>query len=281
VKRAGLALSAGLLIAVSASPARATTKKECARAYEQTQSLRSEGELAAARDEALVCSREDCPRVVRADCATWLAEIERSLPTVVLVVRDEAGEEIADVRVLEGEAVLRERLDGKAMPLDPGPHVLRFERPGSSPVERRVMVHEGDKLVRVEASFGAEGASATAPGAEGAAKGGGAPVGAYVLGGVGIVGASVAVTLGILALNERASLRETCAPGCAEGDVDRVRTKLVAADVVGGVSLGAIAAGVILLVAAPSERSAKTSAAMRFEIGPTPGGAFLGVRGAF
>jgi hypothetical protein len=279
VKGARLAVSAAILLA--ASPSGATTKQECAAAYEQTQALRGEGALSAAREQALICSRDDCPRVVRADCAAWLGEIERSLPTVVFVVRDEKGDEIADVRVTDGGKPLREKLDGKAVPLDPGAHVLRFEREGSAPVERKVMVHEGDKLVRVEASFKAEAKPEALPPPAPEAKGKGAPVGAYVLGGVGIVGLGVAATLGILALGERSDLEKTCAPDCAQGDVDAIRTKLLAADITGGVSIAAIGVATVLLLTAKSGDGPQKGAAPRLEVGPTVGGAFVGVRGAF
>ncbi|UQA63009.1 hypothetical protein [Polyangium aurulentum] len=280
----GACLVAAAAILLAASPSGATTKKECAAAYEQTQALRGEGALSAAREQALVCSRDDCPRVIKGDCATWLAEIERSLPTVVFVVRDERGDEIVDVRVTDGGKPLRDKLDGKAVPLDPGAHVLRFEREGSAPIERKVMVHEGDKLVRVEASFKPGGESAEeepeAPSSSAGSKGG-APVGAYVLGGVGILGLGVAATFGILALGDRADLKDTCAPQCAQGDVDAIRTKLLVADITGGVSIAAIGVATVLLLTAPSGKEPKKDAMPRIDVGPMVGGAFVGVRGAF
>lgn len=281
MKGARFAVAAAILFA--ASPAGATTKQECATAYEQTQALRGEGSLSAAREQALICSRDDCPRVIKVDCATWLGEIERSLPTVVFVVRDERGEEIADVRVTDGGKPLRDKLDGKAVPLDPGAHVLRFERESAAPIERKVMVHEGDKLLRVEASFAPAETPADGepPPPPASAPRKGAPVGAYVLGGAGFLGLGVAATFGILALRDRADLRETCAPRCAQGEVDAIRTKLLVADITGGVGIAAIGVATVLLLTAPSGKEPKKDAAPRLEVGPTVGGAFVGVRGAF
>ncbi|MRG98451.1 hypothetical protein [Polyangium spumosum] len=260
-----------------AAPATATTKQECAASYEQTQSLRKEGKLAAAQEAALVCSRKDCPRVVRGDCAEWLAEIEKSLPTVVLVARDEKGEETADVRVFEGDALVRERLDGKAMPMDPGEHTLRFEREGAAPVTRKVIVHEGDKLVRIEASFVKETKAADETPGE---KRGRVPVLPLVIGGIGVVGLGVAGTIGLLGLSQKSDLEDSCAPRCAPGAVDPVRTKLLVADITAGASLALLGTAAVLWLTADSSDE-KKSAMPRVEFAPTIGGGFLSLRGAF
>ncbi|MDI1443402.1 hypothetical protein [Polyangium sp. 6x1] len=260
-----------------ATPASATTKKECVASYEQTQSLRKDGKLAQAREAALVCSHNDCPRVVRGDCTEWLAEIEKSLPTVVLAARDEKGDETADVRVFEGDKLVRERLDGKAMPMDPGEHVLRFERDGAEPVTRKVIVHEGDKLVRIEASFLKEPKAPEAPPAD---KGSGVPVAPIVLGGVGILGLGAAGVIGLLALSAKSDLEASCAPNCVAADVDPIRTKLLAADITAGASLALLGTAAVVYFASGSRDDTK-SAMPRIEFAPTIGGGFLSLRGAF
>ncbi|MDI1428850.1 hypothetical protein [Polyangium sorediatum] len=263
-----------------AAPASATTKKECVASYEQTQSLRKEGKLAQAREAALVCSDNTCPRVVRGDCAEWLAEIEKSLPTVVLVARDDKGDETADVRVFEGDKLVRDRLDGKAMPMDPGEHVLRFERDGAEPVTRKVIVHEGDKLVRIEASFKKE-PKAPEPSPEDE-KGSGVPIAPIVIGGVGLLGLGAAGVIGLLALSAKSDLEASCAPRCTDAAVDPVRTKLLAADITAGASLALLgAAAVVYFVSKPKPTDEQKSAMPRLEFAPTIGGGFVGLRGTF
>lgn len=260
-----------------AAPASATTKKECVASYEQTQSLRKEGKLAAAQEAALVCSHDDCPRVVRKDCTEWLAEIEKSLPTVVLMARDEKGDETADVRVFEGDKLVRDRLDGKAMPMDPGEHVLRFERDGAEPVTRKVIVHEGDKLVRIEASFKKE---PKAPEDKHAENGRGLPILPIVIGGVGLIGLGTAGVIGLLAFSEKSDLEESCAPRCTAASVDAVRTKFLVADVTAAASVAILgAAAIVYFTSVPSDE--KKSAMPRLQFAPTIGGGFLSLQGTF
>ncbi|MDC3955983.1 hypothetical protein [Polyangium jinanense] len=260
-----------------AAPASATTKKECVASYEQTQSLRKEGKLASAQEAALVCSHNDCPRVVRKDCTEWLAEIEKSLPTVVLVARDEKGDETADVRVFEGDKLVRERLDGKAMPMDPGEHVLRFERDGAEPVTRKVIVHEGDKLVRIEASFKKE---PKAPEEKPAEKGSGVPIAPIVIGGVGILGLGAAGVIGLLGLSAKSDLEASCAPRCTDAAVDPIRTKFLAADITAAASVVLLGTAAVVYFTSGS-RDEQKSAMPRIEFAPTIGGGFLSLRGAF
>src|SRR5262245_12836867 len=64
-----------------------TDIRACASAYEQGQRLRKQGALRAAREEVVLCASDSCPAALRDDCMQWLREIERALPTVVLVAR--------------------------------------------------------------------------------------------------------------------------------------------------------------------------------------------------
>ena len=50
--------------------------------------------------------------------------------------------------------VVEERLDGKAVPIDPGEHVVRFETAGANPgQEAELLVTQGEKNRKVVASF--------------------------------------------------------------------------------------------------------------------------------
>ena len=110
----------------------ADDKQLCVSAYEETQSLRKEGQLRKARERVLTCVQESCPAVVRKDCAQWLPEIEASIPTIVFEVRGPSGGETSDVRVFFDGQLLAERLDGKAIAVEPGEHTFRYELIGAS-----------------------------------------------------------------------------------------------------------------------------------------------------
>ncbi len=104
----------------------------CLSAFDQAQSLRSGGKLLAARKQLEICAADSCPEVVTSKCFPWLEEVTASLPSIVIAARDHTGADVVDVRVLSGEVVLADKLDGRPILLDPGAHKLRFERPGSS-----------------------------------------------------------------------------------------------------------------------------------------------------
>ena len=113
-----------------------------------------------ARDQLKICIRDACPTFVRNECTEWLAEVEASLPTVVLAAR-RGDQDLDEVRVTMDGHPIADRLTGTAIPLDPGTHVFRFELEGSPPIEQRVLVRVGEKNRRVAVSFGAETADNT------------------------------------------------------------------------------------------------------------------------
>ncbi len=117
----GSPLLVALAIAFAARGAGATpTRAECVSASEDAQLMRIKGQLRAARANLLVCSQDDCPKIVKQDCTGWLDEVDRAIPTVVLGARDARGQDLTDVHVAMDGTSLALRLDGKAIPVDPG-----------------------------------------------------------------------------------------------------------------------------------------------------------------
>jgi hypothetical protein len=49
-----------------------------------------------------------------------------------------------------------EKLDGTALEVEPGPHVLHFEYKNETPIDRRVDVPEGEKSLMVRVRFAGE-----------------------------------------------------------------------------------------------------------------------------
>ena len=284
----------------------AQTKEECVAAYDQTQSLRRDGQLRKARERVLACAQDACPAVVKKDCAQWLPEIEASIPTVVFEARDASGADTSDVRVLFDGAPLKDRLDGKAVPVDPGQHTFRYELTGgagANPIEEKIVIREGDKNRKLAISFGGGGGTSgtvtgdTAGETGGDDGGGKIPVAAWVLGGVGIVGIGLFATFGIMGLNQKSDAEapkpEGCAPDCSDDEVSSIRTKLILADVslaVGVVSLGV---ATYLAVSGLSKGSSSNSTARvnakvanevrwrGFDVTPTRGGAYGALHGSF
>jgi len=119
-------------------------KQECVAAYDAGQKFKLKDQLVAAQQQFLVCAQAACPEVVSGDCARWLSEVDARLPTVVRA-RTRSGKELVDVRVSVDGQLLKERLDGKALAMDPGVRTFNWEAPGLEPQQQTVVVHEGAK----------------------------------------------------------------------------------------------------------------------------------------
>lgn len=214
--------------------ASADSKQECAAAYVKTQSLRDNGQLRDARKQAIACSATTCSAYVVKDCTRWLAEIDASLPTVVFTAKNAAGADTLAVRVTVDGQPVTERLDGKAVALDPGEHVVRFEMAGAEAVEQKVMIQQGEKNRKLAASFPKAPPSplpvpppvapppkvlatqkpvdvpnpVDAP--QPALRSGGVPVWAWISGGLGVVALGVGAGFGVSALKAQSELTSKC-----------------------------------------------------------------------
>jgi hypothetical protein len=198
-----------------APPARAAepTKTQCIDANEAAQPLRKAGKLRAAEERLLVCVRPSCPAVVRDDCAQRLTELRAAEPTVVFVVKDESEHDLTAVHVTVDGVDLTTKLDGSAIPVDPGEHLFVFDADGRLKEARTLMLNEGEKgrherivLVAPVVETTAPPAPAKAPEPEPSAEPPPPPgrtqrqVG-IALGGVGLAGVVVSSIVGIAAKN--------------------------------------------------------------------------------
>ena len=139
-------LGLGILGAGSGSAlADEPSKLECVQANEAAQSLRQSGKLHDARAQLLVCVATSCPAPVRSDCAERLKEVDKTMPTIIFDVKDKDGIALTAVAVASDGAPLVARLDGTALPVDPGEHVFRFSSEGLPPLERKLVIREGEK----------------------------------------------------------------------------------------------------------------------------------------
>ncbi|MFO0737495.1 MAG: hypothetical protein U0270_16505 [Labilithrix sp.] len=191
----------------------APTKEQCIDADTEAQSLRTSGRFDAARELLRLCTDPACPNVVREDCTQRLDELAQHQPTIVLAARDVRGADIVKVVVKMDGTLLAERLDGRALAIDPGEHVFTFEATGMLPLERRIVVHEGAQA-RVESVTLADAAPAPAPApaptvvakpASTATR-----TGAIAMGGAGVVGLGVGAVLGLMAASRWQDAKDAC-----------------------------------------------------------------------
>jgi hypothetical protein len=251
--RAVVALS---IAALTAGPARATppaaqdgsaaSEAACVVAYTDAQLLRQNGALRAAREKLLVCGRAPCAPLLQKDCADWLDQVARALPSVVFDIREAGGEPLSEVRVSVDGAVLVERLTGRSIEVDPGEHVFQVEVPGRAPVARRVLVNEGDKSRRL--AFVIDAAAATRP----ARTASGWPLWpSAALGVVGVVAAASFVYFGAEGISDRDDL-SGCKGHCTSSQVDAMNTKFDVADVSLAVSALTLGLAAYLFLSRPA-----------------------------
>jgi hypothetical protein len=280
-----------VLASATTRVAKADEKMECVQSYEDAQKLKQEGKLRASRAELVKCSSEACPPSLRRDCGPWLREIDDALPSVVLGARSAEGHDLIDVRVLFDGAPLATALDGRAVAVDPGVHVFRFEASGLAPVEERVVVREGQKLRTVQITFApARPVAPPAPAPQTDLASNGpvgpsrrVPVASYALGGLGVVALSGFAYFALDGLSKKSDL-DRCRPSCAPGDVDAAKRSFLVGDVSLAVGVVALGAAAYFFFTRPSDvpegPSAATSAA-RVDLGLVRGGAVATVGGSF
>jgi hypothetical protein len=142
-------VAAATLARETAATADEPTKEQCMTANEAAQPLRRSGKLRDARTQLLVCISQVCPALVRNDCTQRLDEVQKALPTVVLVLKGDDDKDLTAVRVTLDGAPFAEHLDGTALPVDPGEHTFVFEADGYVRAEKPVVLREGDREQRV------------------------------------------------------------------------------------------------------------------------------------
>ncbi|HTB78817.1 MAG TPA: hypothetical protein VK762_36490 [Polyangiaceae bacterium] len=209
---AAAVLFVGLL---SSLPARAAdpTKDQCIDANETAQALRKSERLRDAEQRLLVCVSASCPGPVREDCGQRLTELRSVIPTVVFSVKDDADQDLSEVRVTMDDQPLASKLDGTAIAIDPGPHHFVFEAAGRQREERSLVIREGEKdrherVVLVASPVAAPAVAAPVPESTQPAPieveptrrdGKGQRVAGLVVGGVGVAGVVVGGVFGIVA----------------------------------------------------------------------------------
>lgn len=270
---------------LSAATAWADTKS-CIAAHSAAQRATKTAQFRTATQQYMACAAdEECPERIRAECAELLDKVRAIQPSVIFSVLDGDGVDISQVRVSVGDEPLTERLDGRALVMDPGNYHVKFELPDGQVLETDVTVREGEKnrLVQMRLEKPPELAKPAAlPAAEPPApkpvtrwEKRAVPLGTWVLGGVALAGAGTFATFAVLSRSTRKEL-DQCAPACAPGreaDFDKVKRYYLIADV--GLGVGAASAAVALGLLL-TRGDVETSAGVRLNVAVLPtGGAFV------
>jgi hypothetical protein len=268
-----------LSFAFASHPALADDRAACLDASTRGQSLRNAHHLLEARKELRACARAGCPAVVQSDCANWLDEVEKALPSVVLMAKNRAGADLVDVKVsLDGKPLVA-TLDGQAVTIDAGPHAFHFEGGDGTSVDQQVVLNEGEQNHAIAVVLGPAGPSQEATPEAGATRHSGPwkTVG-WVVGAVGVVGLGIGTAFGVMAISDNNSAHCNADKQCEPGPLSDARSAAKVSDVgfiAGGVLL---AGGAALVLFAPRGGAEGPGVALRVSplVGRGSGGMSLG-----
>jgi hypothetical protein len=233
------------LSALAPAVAAADSKSECVQAYESSQVLRREARLLEARKALQLCTREDCPGLVRNDCGNWLGEVERALPSVIVQATGD-GQQLTDVTVTMDGDIVKNGLDGKAIDVDPGTHKFRYEASGFPPIETTVVVSEGEHYRPLIVAFRRPFVAPVPVRTQRPV-----PLAVWILGGASVLAAGSFAAWAIAGNQRKTELERQCAPFCSSSDVDGVQHRYLAADISLGVGVVALGAASLLYVTRP------------------------------
>ncbi len=272
------AASLASMLAASTMPAAAQDAEACVSLHTSGQDLKEKGKWVEARGNFVKCALDSCPNMVREECGKLLSSLDASIPSVVFQARDAKGQPTSSIEVrLKGEVFLKE-LKPTAVPLDPGQHRFTFRASDGSEVEKTVTAVEGQKNQLVGIDFKPKGKPKpvpVAPGGETADESGsGIPMGAYVLGGVAVLGLGSFGYFSLTGKSKQSDLEDSCAPRCSDEDYDDMQRNFIIADVSLGAAL--IAGGVATWLVLDSSKEKK-----QVGIVPLPSGAAASFQGRF
>jgi hypothetical protein len=117
----------------------------CIAASEQSLALRKQEKLHDALKQLALCADPACPDEVKQECSRRIGDIDGVMPSIILAAKDLVGNDLDEVAVtMDGESFTR-RLDGRPITIDPGEHKFHFEFTGAPPLDKTIVVREGER----------------------------------------------------------------------------------------------------------------------------------------
>lgn len=234
----------GILATCGVAHATESEKLSCIDQNLHAQRLERDGKLRAAHAELVACAEPSCPSAVRGDCATILARVDRSLPSIAVVARDARGQDLSSVRIAVDAEPAIDHVAGRSFAIDPGPHLLHGSV-GDQHRDLSITVVTGQKDRPLAFDFSAATASASSRPF--------VPALAWIWGGVAVVSAGAFVGFGLSARSAKSDLDSRCAPTrtCEESDVSSMRRRFVVADVFAVLAGAALVGAVVTTIVWP------------------------------
>jgi hypothetical protein len=209
--------------------------------------------------------------------------LDAAVPSVVFSVKGVALERIPEVKIWVQNHDEPYGITGKSVKVDPGAHSIRFAL-GEDTVGLSVIFKVGELNRTIEGSFATPEPAVPSDTAlrepEDVPGDSGPNWLGYSLVGAGALALGGTTFLWLRGRGELKDLRDGCGVtnSCDEGEVDRVRNTILLGDVLGGVGVIAIGAGVYVLA---TGASAPSQDALRLDASVGPRAAGFALSGAF
>jgi len=273
------------------------TLSACIAANEASIQRRSEHKLVDARAQSQKCATDACPALLRGACAKRIAQIDAALPTIAFDVKDATGAVVAVTVSMDGHP-LPDAPPGTALPADPGEHRFTFEVAGQPPVDRTIVLREGEHdrhepvvVVLAPPSPAPAPLPVTpAPGPDaGSSRWSTQKTLAVVASGAGVAGIAVGSVFALMARSSWSASQNECpsSANClhyaqAVNDHDAAASSATVATIAVAAGAAALAAGAVLWFTAPRAETGKAPASsVRVTPAAGPGSASLFVAGSF
>jgi hypothetical protein len=147
-------------------------KHACAAAYTKAQERAQAAHLREAKELLSKCARATCGTFLHQECTTLYTQLDADIPSVVPLVTDEAGAPHALVEVRMDGELLTSKLDGHALPVDPGKHEFSFSTDAGVFASQKVMIVQGQRNRTIAAKLrSGKKSEAVAAAGDGAAAG--------------------------------------------------------------------------------------------------------------
>ena len=95
------------------------------------------------------CAQPACGSSLQQQCALRATQLNADIPSIVPLATDQDGKALVEVKVTIGGVVLTDRLDGRALQVDPGEHELTFDAGLGVSTREKVVVAQGQRNRKV------------------------------------------------------------------------------------------------------------------------------------
>jgi len=159
--RVGVAAGAVMLSATGARSETAASnvgaaERACMTAFKSAQEREQAGHLVEASQLFLSCEDETCGSALFEECAANASRLRVNVPSVVPLVVDDRGQpraDVLDVRVKMDGVLLISRLDGRALPVDPGTHEFSFDMGSGVVATQKITILRGQRNRAISVSL--------------------------------------------------------------------------------------------------------------------------------